>query len=83
MIVKRKRTFPSFRTEEESFLTFMRILTFLAKSSPTKLGIRYVKTWIEEVVLFIEVLDLLSKSKRQKPDIYFYQLKVKGSAVQK
>ena len=27
-----------------------------------------------EVVLFIEVLDLLSKPKRQKPDIYFYQL---------
>ena len=27
-----------------------------------------------EVVLFIKVLDLLSKPKRQKPDIYFYQL---------
>ena len=54
MIVKRKRTFPSFRTEEESFLTFMRILTFLAKSSPTKLGIGYVKTWVEEVVIVIE-----------------------------
>ena len=62
MIVKRKRTFPSFRTEEESFLTFMRILTFLVKSNLTKLGVGYVKTWIEEVVLVIEKIWLTIRS---------------------